>query len=144
MHPDFENIEFADIEVDVTPEPTSIDYNEEYHLDGVSDTVRQIYNQIKSELLKTDPFIIFNPQKYYISIRKEKNVAFFATRNKKIRLVVLKPVEETRQEITKHTIKALAPGVQKFWNGPSCAIVLDSTDDLNEIITLLKNLIAKS
>lgn len=145
MHPDFENIEFADIEDEISSDTDEdIEYNEEYHFDGTSDTVRQIYNNIKSDLLKSYPDIVFNPQKYYISIRKDRNIAYFSTRRKKIRLVVMQSDEETRSEIKNHPIKTLTPGVQKFWNGPSCAIMIDNTDNLDEIKILLKKLIAKN
>ena len=84
MHPDFENIEFADLEDEILVEAqdNDVDYNEEYHFDGVSDTVRQIFSDIKTDLLKTYPDLIFNPQKYYISIRKDRNIAYFTTRRK--------------------------------------------------------------
>ena len=38
MHPDFENIDFADIENEIQSETT--EYDEDYHLEGVSETVR--------------------------------------------------------------------------------------------------------
>jgi predicted transport protein len=145
MHPDFENIEFADLEDEISVDnENDVEYNEEYHFDGVSETVRQIYTDIKTELLQSYPDLIFNPQKYYISIRKDRNIAFFSTRRKKIRLVVMQSDEETRSEIKNHPVKTLAAGVQKFWNGPSCAIMIDNADNLDEIKKLLKKLIAKN
>ncbi len=145
MHPDFENIEFADIEDGISVDTESdIEYDEEYHFDGVSDTVKQIFSDIKNDLLKAYPDLIFNPQKYYISIRRDRNIAYFTTRRKKIRLVVMQSDEETRKEIKNHPVKTLAAGVQKFWNGPSCAIMIDNTENLDEIKNLLKKLIAKN
>jgi predicted transport protein len=145
MHPDFENIEFAYLEDEISVDnENDVEYNEEYHFDGVSETVRQIYTDIKTELLQSYPDLIFNPQKYYISIRKDRNIAFFSTRRKKIRLVVMQSDEETRSEIKNHPVKTLAAGVQKFWNGPSCAIMIDNADNLDEIKKLLKKLIAKN
>jgi hypothetical protein len=52
--------------------------------------------------------------------------------------------EETLNEIKNHPIKTLTAGVQKFWNGPSCAIMIDNPDNLAEIKTLLKKLISKN
>lgn len=146
MHPDFENIEFADLEDEILVEAqdNDVDYNEEYHFDGVSDTVRQIFSDIKTDLLKTYPDLIFNPQKYYISIRKDRNIAYFTTRRKKIRLVVMQSDEETKKEIKNYPVKTLTAGVQKFWNGPSCAIMIDNADNLDEIKKLLKKLIIKN
>lgn len=142
MHPDFENIEYAEIE-DAAIETEDIQYDEEYHLTGVSDTIRQLYNDIKNDVLKANPSLIFNPQKYYISIRNDRNIAFFMIRRKKIRLVVMQSDVETRKELTKHTIKTLTPGIQRFWNGPSCAIILDNNENLEEVKRLIKKLAAK-
>lgn len=144
MHPEFENIEFVDIENETAIDKENVEYDEKYHLDGVSDTVKKIYIEIKNELLKSFPNLIFNPQKFYVSIRMNRNIAFFLTKRKKIRLVVMNSELETLKEIKHHTIKTLAPGVQKFWNGPSCAIIIDSAEHLEEITELLKKLIKKS
>ena len=140
MHPDFENIEFADLEDEISADTEEIGYNEEYHFEGVSEIVRQIYSELKADLLSLNPNLIFNPQKHYISIRKVKNIAFFITGRKKIRLVVMQSDKETRNEITHHPIKTLTAGVQKFWNGPSSAIIIETTDHLDEVKTLLRKL----
>jgi predicted transport protein len=145
MHPDFENIEFADIENEVLDETDDeAAYTVDEHFDGVSETVKQIYDDIKEQLLKANRNVIFNPQKYYISIRTERNVAFLKIRRKKIAIVVMHPEEETKKVITHNFVKTLAPSVQKFYNGPSCAIMVESTKNLEEVVSLLKKLIAKS
>ena len=144
MHPDFENIEFADIENENFEDTQDAAYNEEEHFEGVSDTVKEIYNDIKSELLKTNRNLVFNPQKYYISIRTDKNVAFFKIRRKKIALVVMHPEDETRKVIKHNFVKTLADSVQKFYNGRSCAIMIENKDNLGEVTSLLKKLITKS
>ncbi len=141
MHPDFENIEFADIENEISADTESIEYNEDYHFDGVSETVRQIYNELKADLLKANSKLIFNPQKYYISIRKDKNIAFFIIGRKKIRLVVMQSDEETRKVITQNPVKTLTASVQKFWNGPSSAIIIETNEHLNEVKTLLRKFV---
>ncbi len=143
MHPDFENIEFAELENEPLEETEDISYNEELHFEGVTDIIKKIYNDIKSDLLKVNSNLIFNPQKFYISIRKDKNIAFFLIRRKKIKLVVMNSEEETRKIINHHLVKSLTPGVQKFWNGPSCAIMLENADNLNEVTSLLTMLITK-
>ena len=63
---------------------------------------------------------------------------------KRISLVVVNPEAETRKNIKHHEIKTLTEKVQKFWNGPSCTIIIENTDKLNEVINLLKKLVAKS
>lgn len=140
MHPEFENIEFAEIENE-TAETQEDQYTEEYHLEGVSETVRNIYGELKAHIVKIDPSIRFNPQKYYISIRKEKNLAFFIIGRKKSRLVVMQSETETRRELQYHPIKTLTEKVQKFWNGPSCAVILETTENLGEVKSLLSKLL---
>lgn len=144
MHPDFANIEFAEIENEISADVEDFEYNEEYHFEGVSETVRKIYNEIKTDLLKSYPDIIFNPKKYYISIRKEKNIAYFTTRKNKIRLIITQSDNDTRNEIKNHSVKTLSSSVQKFYNNPCCAIMINRTDNLDEIKNLLKKLIAKT
>jgi predicted transport protein len=141
MHPDFENIEFAEIEDETMSETEDVQYTEEYHLEGVSETVRSIYTELKAHILSVNPSIVFIPQKYYISIRKERNIAFFIINRKKARLIVMQSDTETRNEIKFHSIKTLTEKVQKFWNGPSCAIVLETSENLNEVKTLLSKLV---
>ncbi|HVA97315.1 MAG TPA: hypothetical protein VNG53_00355 [Bacteroidia bacterium] len=144
MHPDFENIEFADIENEISNDTEDIGFNEDYHFEGVSETIRQIYSDLKLDLIKANSSLLFNPQKHYISIRKDRNIAFFIIGRKKIRLVVMQSDEETRKEITQHPVKTLTAGVQKFWNGPSCAVIIETPEHLNEVKTLLKKLVTKN
>lgn len=143
MHPDFENLEFAEIEEEPISEDDDVQYNEEYHLEGVSEPVRNIYSELKAHIIKVNPNIKFNPQKYYISIREERNIAFFSIARKKIRLVVMQSDTETRKEITNHYVKTLTEKVQKFWNGPSCAIILETPNNLDEVKRLLSKFIKK-
>lgn len=140
MHPDFENIEFSEIEDEITADSEEVEYNEAYHFEGVAENVRSIYNTLKDSLSLFDSKIIFNPQKHYISFRKERNFAFFISSRKKVRLVVMQNEDLTRQEIKTHQIKSLTAGVQKFWNGPSTAIIIENIDNIEEIILLLKKI----
>ena len=143
MHPEFENLEFAEIEKEISIDTEDVEYNESDHFEGVSETVRQIYDDLKKDLQKADLSLVFNPKKYYISIRKDRNIAFFMIARKRIRLVVMQSDEETRKEIKLHTVQTLTASVQKFWNGPSCAIIIETTEHLDEIKTLLRKLITK-
>lgn len=138
MHPEFESIEYPDVD-DEPPmlDELSILYSEEYHLEGVSEAVRAIYNALKMYIVQVNPAIVFNPQKYYISLRKDRNVAFFIIGRKRMRLVVMQSDAMTRKEISHHHVKTLSEKVQKFWNGPSCAIVLETTEHLDEVKKLL-------
>lgn len=138
LTPDFENIENIDIisyDSETTNKPTT--YTEEFHLDGVTETVRKIYDKLKAELLQQIPNVTFNPQRYYISLRKKRNFAFLQIRKKKIGVIAMLEEEKIRQKIKNYDIQTLAASVQKFYNG-ACAKV-DLTDDkhLKEIINLL-------
>ncbi len=94
--------------------------------------------------MKTDKNVEFNPKKFYISIRKNKNLAFMNLGRKRISLVVVNPEKETRKQIKHHEIKTLTEKVQKFWNGPSCTVMLDNTDHLDEVINLLRKLVKEA
>ncbi len=143
MHPDFESIEFAEIEEENNQVDQAIIYNENYHFEGTSDVVRSIYDLLKKELLTFNSELIFNPQKHYISIRKQRNIAFFITSRKKIKLIVMQSYDDTKKEIQNHPIKSLALGVQKFWNGPSCAIMVESLENIEEVVELMKKMVQR-
>ncbi len=143
VEPDFENIEFSFADSLDKAESEEVEYSEEFHLEGVNEEIKKAFFEIKERLLQKNKNLIFNPKKYYISIIYNKNIAFFMFRKKKIRLVVLLPENEVKSKIKKHTIKALSESVQKFWNGPSCEIVIENKDNLDEIIDLINFLIVK-
>ena len=134
------NPDFSDIDKGKTKEEV-IKSTEEDHMKDVSDTVKEIYTSIKTELLKADAQVEFNPKRFYISIRKKKNLAFANIGKKKISLVVVNPEEETRKVIKHHEIKTLTEKVQKFWNGSSCTIIIENLEKLHEVIALLKKLV---
>ena len=138
VHPEFENLEFAEIEDDILDNSEEVEYNEDFHFKGSTEVVRQIYNELKTDLLNVNPTLIFNTKKHYIAIKKDKNVSFFLISNKKLRIIIMQSEEKTRNEIKHHTIKQLAASVQKFWNGPSCALIVETTEHLNEVKTLLR------
>ena len=116
-------------------------FTEEYHLKDVNDDVKQIYNTVKKDLFKVNKELVFNPQKYYISLKKKRSIAFFHFSRKRINLVVKYPEKNTRKAIKHHEIKTLTASVQKFWNGPSCTIVIESMKHLQEVVALLKRLV---
>jgi len=122
--------------------PRDFTYTEDFHLQGVSENVREIYNAMKAELLKIDKELQFNPQKYYISLRKNRNLAFFKLQRSKITLVVMNPEADTRKQIKHYEVRALKQSVQKFYNGQCCEVLIGNTAHLNEVIVLLQKLIA--
>lgn len=143
MHPEFENIEFSELEEGQENNEGNI-YSEKEHLEGVSPEIKNIYKTIKQSLAKGNSNIVFNPQKYYISIKSNRNIAFFQIRRKKIALVVMNSEKDTKKHIKYNFVKKLSEGIQRFYNGPSCAIIIESDKHLNEVIKLLKSLISNS
>lgn len=121
-----------------------IQLTENDHLCELPDRIRKIYNDIKTALLETDSSLEFNPKKHYISIRKKKNLAFLHLRRKNVDIVVMNSEENTRVLIKHHHIKTLPASVQKFWNGECCTIVVENSDNLSEVIELLKMVVGKA
>ncbi|MBI4930502.1 MAG: hypothetical protein HY841_07055 [Bacteroidetes bacterium] len=142
MYPGFAEIQNRKTKSNAVKE--KINYTEDYHMEDVAEEVKAVYGKMKAELLKADKTLQFNPQKYYISLRKNRNLAFFHFSQKKISLVVMNPDKATRKVIKHHEVKTLTEKVQKFWNGASCTIVLENTKHLNEVISLLKKLVANA
>jgi len=135
LNPDFEEVELVD-----TSKIYGADqiYSEEFHLDSVTDTVKSIYQQIKSKMINFDENLIFNPQKYYISIKKKKNFAFIKIKKKKVRIVVMLPLNIGKKNLKKHTITELSKGVQGFYNGECFKVNIEKEENLDEVIELLK------
>jgi predicted transport protein len=145
VNPDFRDIQFTDadsIKRISDTEPTA--YTEEYHLDGVSDNVSQIYFYLKEHILKLNANLKFNPQRYYISIIYDRNIAFFKIRKKKIRLVLMLPEEQVKNVIKSHQVVQLSDSVQKFYNGPCCAVNIEKNKNLEEIVNVIDYIIKQS
>ena len=145
LYPDFQELQFTDAEsiksISKT-EPTA--YTEEYHLDGVSSLVQNIFSELKSKIMSLDLKVRLNPQRYYISIIYEKNIAYFKFRKKKVRLVVMLGENDVREIVSSHEIIKLSDVVQKFYNGPSCAISIEKNKNLDEIVEVVKSLIKRT
>ena len=103
-----------------------------------SDTVKTIYQELKKHMLLFDAKLIFNPTKYYISIKKKKNFAYVQFRRKKIRIVVMLPLKTGMQIIKKNEIIKLSQGIQGFYGGECFEIIIEKIEYLDEIIKLLK------
>lgn len=143
MHPDFESLEYVEAETEPGKDSEKKEYPEEYHFDGVADVLKRVYAQLKTELLAFNPQLVFNPQKYYISIAQDRNLAFFKIRRKKIALVIMLPETDVRKMISHHVVKRLSDPVQRFYNGQCCAIVIEDDSNLSEVSTVLKKLVSK-
>jgi predicted transport protein len=141
--PDFETLQYEGgvEEAGVETEDDQPIYHESYHLEGVSQNSVEIYNQVKAVAMRVDNSLVFNPQKYYISIRAGKNIAFIKVRNKKIRLIVMMPEEEIRKCVKHHSVAALSAPVQKFYNGPCAAVDIQNPEHMDEIEAVILKMI---
>ncbi len=141
MQPEFESIEYSTLKSIEDVENSKVEITEEFHLDGVQDVIKDIYFQLKKKLMVINDSIIFNPQKYYISIVNKKNVAYFIFSKKKIRLVVMRPLEDYSESIKVNKISTLSESVQKFYGAPCGSIYIDNIKGIDEIISVLNPLI---
>lgn len=142
--PDFSDIQYVDAEAQSTKQsPDKIYPTEEKKVSRTTAVAQKAFYKIKDELLKINNEIIFNPQKYYLSVSFVRNIAFFKFRKSKIRLVLMLPEETTREIIKNHPIIPLSTSVQKFYNGPSCAIDIFDDKNIDEIISAFKVIIDK-
>lgn len=142
INPDFETIQYVEttlISPDIPIE--GLIYTEELHLEGVSDRVKAVYQHIKEISLEEENTLYFNPQKYYISIRSTKNIAYIKIGKKKIRIIVMLPEDQIRNLITSYTVTSLSQSVQDFYNGPCAAIDINDLSNEPEIIHLIHELI---
>jgi predicted transport protein len=142
MDPEFDELEFY-VNENIEKEGTAADseYQENDHLNRTKDTTREIYTKLKEELLSINPSLIFNPQRYYISVKNNKNIIFIKIRQKKIRLIIMLEPAIIKEKISKNRVKDLSQSVQNFYNGPCAAVDVDNIDNLNEVIELIKLLI---
>jgi predicted transport protein len=144
INPDFETIQYVEppekqTEEENSEEPPS--YTEEFHLNGATQTVKDIYGLIKEIALAIDPSLRFNPQKYYISIRAKKNIAFLEIRKKKIRFIPLMSEEDIKKLINKLKVSSLSQAVQDFYNGPCAAVHLLDLSHKEEVQRLIESLV---
>jgi predicted transport protein len=137
LTPEFEQLRFGVID-EVGPNQNSEVYNEAFHLEDVKPEVNKVYYKIKEYMNNLDKSIIFNPQHYYISIRKNRNFAYIKPQTRKLKIVITLPIEEGKKLIKQHKIKELSEGVQNFYNTPCFEVSIEKDIDLEEIYTALK------
>lgn len=145
VFPDFKDIQYVDAESsNVKKSGKKIFYlTEEEKVARTTKEAQKAFYSIKEALLKINNEIILNPQKYYLSVSFIRNIAFFKFRRSKIRLILMLPEELVRETIKNHPIVSLSASVQKFYNGPSCAIDIIDDKNIEEIIDAFKQLITK-
>jgi len=135
LNPDFENINFSE---PVSSQETEKIYSENYHTEDVEERILSIYEKIKSAILKMDPNIKVNPQKYYISFRKNRNFVFVKLKKKKMHIVIMLPYERGKRLIKSHKLKQLTESVQNFYNGPCFKVTIENDKNINEVLKALE------
>ena len=90
LNPEFPEQELVEIEPEEEEKEEELEkkYTEAYHLEGTSPQIQDVYLKIKNFMWAQNEKIIFNPKKYYISIKRKKNFAFLNIRKKKIQRAV--------------------------------------------------------
>ena len=145
LTPEFESVGLGEIVGEKEEAETGkIPKTEEYHLDGVEDQVKDIYLNIKNQLLAFKSTLKFNPRKYYISIIDKKNFAFIYIRKKKINITVLLSESVIRNSIKHHKVESEVESVQKFYGGECATVIIENKEYFDEVIELLKMPISKT
>ena len=136
---DFETLQYeVGDEVDKAQDKAELTkFDEAYHLDGVSSVTKDVFGSIKSIVSKMDGSLVFNPQKYYISIKGTRNIAFIKVRNKKVRFIAMMPKSEIRKVVKHHEVSPLSATVQRFYNGPCAAVNIQNMKHMDEIRALI-------
>lgn len=134
LSPEFENLESAE---SITEEDNTNPYTEDYHLEGVSAEIKEVYSILQKALYEQIKELKYNPQRYYISLRKKRNFAFLDIRKKKMRLIAMLEQSKIEERIKHHQVSALAESVQKFYNGSCAEISITDKEHIDEIIQLL-------
>ena len=136
MTPEYDALEYV--------QPQSIEENdvvaevsEDVRLEVSNEKIKNVYHELKNKCLQQDSSFIFNPQKYYISIKSSKNIAYLFMRKKKIQIVVMLPENRIREKINFHHIKTLSDSVQNFYNGECSSVVVESDGNLDEVIDII-------
>jgi predicted transport protein len=121
MNPDFEDIGFIE-----PPTHEEAEGEERYT------------ESFKDEMARLDSNIRINPQRYYISLRKNRNFAYLKFRKRKMHIVVMIPYEDGASLIQKHKLTQLSEGIQKFYNGACFQVTLENKENLDEIMRVLE------
>lgn len=146
LEPEFENVEYSAMNIEEEEESDIVSIpTESFHLDKVNDNVKEVYHFIKNGVLHAYPDTLFHPTKHYLSIiRNKRRIAHFKFRKKSVNLVVMKNDEIVREDIRLHNVITRTSGVWKFWNGECCEIQLSTTDNLLEIVSLLRDMLEEN
>ena len=140
--PDFDTIQYVEPSINVDEQDSEgIAYTEEFHLEGVSEETKEVYWRIKDISIEKNNALVFNPQKYYISIRTAKNIAYLKIRKKKVRFIAMLSEETIRSIVSHYSVASLSQSVQDFYNGPCAAIDFQDLSREDELKKLIYSLV---
>ena len=141
---EFETIEPSPSTPEAGDEHTpKVVYSEQFHLDRVDDSVRQVYAYIKRRVEEIDPSFMMNPKKGYISLRRRRNVAFLRFTKKKARIIIMLPEDQIQAAVHHHQVTLPADSVKAFYNGPCATVTIVNLEHIEEVIDLLKTVMEK-
>jgi len=136
------NPEFRDIEYIPTGGKKDIlvnsQYSESMHLEELTEQLKNLYLKIKQKVLRISSELSLNVQKYYISVVYNRNIAFIKFRKNRIEIIIMLSMKELKKRVKYHKIKPLSEGVQRFYNGPCAAVVIENISHFDEVISLIK------
>ena len=138
ISPEFEAIEYSYQQAIPSTSSEQTVVSEEFHMEGVGDNVKEIYQTLKQKMFQVNSSLIFNVAKYYISIKDRKAFAYIRFRKKKIAIVVMLPETQIQQLLKHHHVRLLSQSVKNYYNGPCADVYIKNTDHIDEIIELLK------
>lgn len=125
LNPDFEKLGFD--------EPSSRTYTEGFHTEGVEQRIASVYEKLKIVVKGIDSQIIINPQKYYISLRQNKNFAYIYIQKKNMWITLMLPYKTGLVLIKKHKLKEESKSVQEYYGSPCFSVLLENEDNFDEI-----------
>lgn len=140
VQPKFEKIGL----VDITGSSDSTVYDKDYHFKDTEDGVKEIFEEIISELCDYDDSIKTNTTKNYISLTDEKNFAYIKARKTKINIVITLPLNYGEEKIMNHDITELSEVVQDYYNSECFRVTLENNSNVQEVIEVLKEAHSRS
>ena len=138
MNPDFEEIDFPEKPPSEEHTPDVPENRTNEPPKDINEDIMSAYNKIKTAMTILNPKIITNPTKAYVSFKFNRNFAYMLIKKAKMHIVIMLPYAVGSSLIHKHRLHQLSERVQKFWNGPCFQVTLDNSDNIEEIITALK------
>ena len=120
-------------------------YDEEHHTKGIKPEIVGIYEKLKERVLEINAELIFNPTKYYISMRENKNCAFIRFSKKRMWLTPLRPEEEIKECVAeKYEVRSLSVNTQRAFGGKCASVRVENSFGMDGLVDVLEPLISKN